>query len=976
MELCSFEGFGSLWFQDGGGSCARTALDIAAVDGDVRSEAKQLLSSWLQHEDEVAVIERRATGKSEWPEGNVPGLHHAKSRRPPPAPGGATSSTNTAGSCTPTRSSSRRASPSPSPRRSQSEVFTAVESRLRSLQRSASGDGSDGGPSQEDVDVALGLLAARRASVGNMSAPGTPTCARGVKRPDTSCTDRKEGGCAPRRAPNPALDPLLRMNARQQAIRSQRESRLREAAASGTGSGAVTANTSSQGSAGQPRAQSAEMRPQRQPRGRRLEALRPSTPTGIVTKSTSSTASGTAMQRPHGGELGLEDLSEPMLGVLPKPAAVHQAARSARESIPRTVPTAPLQRGGNVKEIQLACADITRQNKDLEEQVHVARDEIAREVQAYRELLTATQTRDRHATAMQTADEQLKKIQDQRAAVDNERRMAAVQRLGLALETARRRHELLAKRAVVSRMHEARGAIIAKARLAAAALRAAKLGRCARAWRSLTVAERVEREAAVHIEQRMREQRLAILSACHYEQRLCRRTWVGWRIFLRHARDERAQELLSDRARNFIEDQAELDREVHLQGKKQIKITPGAAVQSPNTSIGSEDRGASPLQGGVAGSRRSCTRALSQPRISSKGPAPSQAAAARRRSLPATTSPEGTQQHSPQHGTQPKCQRSSIAAKPATPSVGAAGADPIDLNNDLPGRRQEDEAGRTDQPVARPQVRRPRVVLEMEQRAEVRQRVREERRERYQQREEQRLAAEREAEEAQRLAQEQEKRQQLVERRERQRAEQFKKAERLVEQAQQRQKMRQAHEFWAQNRLADCWCALRQATIEAEELQLAAWFRYRQSLLFGTFIAWRRQQMRDAVAREASLHARLRLADLHARRCAFHTVLSVLRQLAKCEQEEAAAARHAVLQGAARRCVRSWHQVAAECSLQKRCIALRQYAKWLARQTLALWVLGAQQVRLDRDLELHKQALREKAFGWLREIDASSAKAC
>mmetsp|Transcript_90193 Transcript_90193/g.156302 ORF Transcript_90193/g.156302 Transcript_90193/m.156302 type:complete len:505 (-) Transcript_90193:207-1721(-) len=504
--------------------------------------------------------------------------------------------------------------------------------------------------------------------------------------------------------------------------------------------------------------------------------------------------------------------------------------------------------------------------------------------------------------------------------------------------------------------------MIAKAKLAAAAMRAAKLGRCARAWRSLAAAMRLEREAAMHMEQRMREQRLAILSVCHYEQRLWRRSLVAWQAFLRHVRDERVQELLNDRARQFIKEQAE--EEQRAPPMQQGTGNPEAAKQQ------SPQPAPPPRQPSPAAARSP---------MAPQQQLPQQAAAAKRQSPLAARSPEQPPQpvvqprqasaaRRAEEGQQPPQQAAPRRRRDSPP---AATASPESAEHQL----IELSSGEADQPTPQPQLRRPRVVLEMERRAEVHQRMREERRERHLLREEQRLAAVREAEEAQRLAQEQEKRQQLLERRERQRSEQLRKAERLVEQAQQRQKMRQAHEFWVQNRLADCWCALRQATIEAEELQLAAWFRYRRSLLLGTLMAWKGQQLRDAVAREASSQARIKLADSHARRWAFRTVLSVLRQLAKCELEESAAARNAVLLGRARHCVQRWHQVAADSSFQKGCMALRQYAKWLMRQTLACWVLGAQQSRLDRDLELHKQALREKVFGWLREIDSSSAVA-
>lgn len=276
-----------------------------------------------------------------------------------------------------------------------------------------------------------------------------------------------------------------------------------------------------------------------------------------------------------------------------------------------------------------------------------------------------------------------------------------------------------------------------------------------------------------------------------------------------------------------------------------------------------------------------------------------------------------------------------------------------------------------DSSTRRPEVRRSKVVVEMEQRAEERQRVWEERRQWHRQKEEQKLADERAADDARRLQEEEEKRQQIHEQRERKRAEQRRHAEKLVAAAQQRKHVREAYEFWMRNRLVDVWCAFRQLVIESDEMQLTAWCCYRQALQRTMFSAWRQQQLHDRGAREACYIARARQADWHCRRHAFRTLVAFFRLFVQRNEWQVVTARNLLAQSRAKRGVGRWKVYAANSSFEKRNLAMRQYSKGLVRCAIKWWLAGARQSRLDAELEFHKQALHKKVSGWLQEIDVS-----
>jgi len=266
------------------------------------------------------------------------------------------------------------------------------------------------------------------------------------------------------------------------------------------------------------------------------------------------------------------------------------------------------------------------------------------------------------------------------------------------------------------------------------------------------------------------------------------------------------------------------------------------------------------------------------------------------------------------------------------------------------------------------------MVVEMERRAEERQRIREERRLWHKQKEEERLAEEQAAEDARRLEEEEEKRRQVQEYKERKRVEQRKHAERLVAVAQQRQRTRQAQEFWRRNRLIDVWCGLRQAVIEADEMQLAAWCCYRDALQRASFSLWKHETIRSRCAQDACCLARARQAEWYFRRHTFRTLIRYLRLLCQRREWQVVTARQSLLQACARSRVGRWKEVATRSVFEKKCRAVRQYGKGLLRCAIKWWQAGVRQTRLDAELLSHKQELHKKVSGWLKEIDVSAPR--
>jgi len=656
------------------------------------------------------------------------------------------------------------------------------------------------------------------------------------------------------------------------------------------------------------------------------------------------------------------------------------------------------------EDLEAACVEVARENVQLAHQASTARDEVERQARAYRQLMDASHARERHVSAIQQADEQLRHLHGQQSLVDCERRSAATQRIVFALDAVRRRFETLSKRGVICRLQGACAALRAKARLAVSALRAAMLGRLVRAWHAIVVAERLDRDAAVHLEQRMRQQRLIVLATAHWDQRRSRRIWFAWRAFMRHARNERMEELVRVRACQFMSEETEL----------QSTNTDEAAILSAREHVGSigdhvhiEEVSSSANPAGVherpGDSSPSNLHSISATPCSSNVPrrrrasaaAPLERQSAREASVASdgVTDNGGRSQMPKRSASQPAVTRSVRRPKLVIDMERrAAERQQRERQRDeerCQRQRQQEEqrssdvapvavpvatpapGGAESSPTRRPEARQSKLVLEMERRAEERRVVHEERRQWHKRREEQRLAEDRAVEEAKRLEEEEEKRHHLQEQRERKRAEQRKHAEQLVAVARQRQHMRQACELWMRNRLVDVWCALRQGVIESDEMLLVAWCCYRRSLQNGAFAAWRQQQLRDRGVREACCIARARSAEWQFRRHAFRTLVAFFRLLAQRSDWQVETAKTLLAQRHARRCVGRWSEVAAKSSFEKRCMALRHYAKGLSRCVIKLWLAGAQQVRLDAELECHKQALHKKVSGWLQEIDVS-----
>eukprot|EP00927_Polykrikos_kofoidii_P037484 TRINITY_DN31643_c0_g2_i1.p1 TRINITY_DN31643_c0_g2~~TRINITY_DN31643_c0_g2_i1.p1 ORF type:complete len:794 (+),score=155.71 TRINITY_DN31643_c0_g2_i1:27-2384(+) len=204
---------------------------------------------------------------------------------------------------------------------------------------------------------------------------------------------------------------------------------------------------------------------------------------------------------------------------------------------------------------RLAAARVEAEAVAAEEDARTLRirEEIEREAKAYRDLLTAERTRERKLTSANAAEEQLRRLQQQRSAANADRRKAAAGRLAFALEAVNRRIQTCAKRAVIMHLSEARSALLARIRMATALIHSNVLAACTRTWRSVATSERAEREAAAHLERRREEQRHVAAAAAFCEGRRARRGWFAWRLGTRLIREERAAEQLRERARQFAD---------------------------------------------------------------------------------------------------------------------------------------------------------------------------------------------------------------------------------------------------------------------------------------------------------------------------------------------------------------------------------------------------------------------------------------
>merc|ERR1712039_255820 len=181
---------------------------------------------------------------------------------------------------------------------------------------------------------------------------------------------------------------------------------------------------------------------------------------------------------------------------------------------------------------------------------------------------------------------------------------------------------------------------------------------------------------------------------------------------------------------------------------------------------------------------------------------------------------------------------------------------------------------------------------------------------------------------------------------------------------------RQAYGFWVLHRLVDVWCAMRQAAINAEELRIVGMRRYRRMLLRHCFCAWALHHQRIATANAACTRARARLATTYSRMLLYRLGLCVFSMLVELMQDDVDSARYSLERGTLKRCVMHWRNVTSEAQLRQKYLACHCHAKCLSASAFRCWFSGIQQVRLEQELEAHKNALREKVSCWLHELDS------
>jgi hypothetical protein len=688
----------------------------------------------------------------------------------------------------------------------------------------------------------------------------------------------------------------------------------------------------------------------------------------------------------------------------------------------------------NAEALQAACAEAVRENAMLAKQASTARGEVERQTRAYKELMAASKLRDRHKSAIQRADQQLKQIQGQQSKLHSDRRASAAGRMVVVLEGVCWRSQRLSKNAVISRLREKCAAIRAKDRLAVSTLRAAKTCRLVRAWRTLVVADRLERQAAAHLEQRMREQRQLALAAAHWDQRRARRIWFAWRWFQRRSRRERMEEMVRLRTEQFMQEevaQQAANESALEQNPEEASGSDAGADDCPTSGAPSAPASKGQIPGDIHYSpapsrlttptkapcqvRESSVEKLSSSAVAESRPSGLPLVPKRRISLgteatethaaPRTGSDAGASGSGDNEAKKLEEQRSTpkrcvdlrrpemlVKMERRAKERRQAREERLQRQRQREEQQQQQEQEQAAQSHASPvqnrrrsegdqvvegsavrhsEVRRSKAVIEMERRGLERQRVWQERQQWHKLKEEQRLAEKEAAEEARRVEEEEEKKRQIQERRDCKRAEQRKQAQKLVAIAQQREHARQATEFWMRNRLIDVWCALRQLVIESDEMQVAAWCCYRHSLQRAAFTSWKHALHQGRSAREACYIARARLAEWYSRRHAFRALMAFFRLLVQRREWQVATARKLLLQRRERTGVARWHSTAAEWAFEKRCLALRHYAIALSRRAFQWWLAGVRQSKLDAELEFHKEALHKKVSGWLQEIDIS-----
>lgn len=524
-----------------------------------------------------------------------------------------------------------------------------------------------------------------------------------------------------------------------------------------------------------------------------------------------------------------------------------------------------------------------------------------------------------------------------------ERRTAGIRRLVLTLDAIRRRRNYFSRHAALTSLRVNLTEVRAKEKLAISLVRMQFFSCVFPAWRMAASVERTERQTAIYIAHRLQKQRQWAIAESYCCKRQINRVWLSWRLFIHRAKEERASELVTECAYRFVENlRTEASgRQFHGEAGSDASV-PRSTLEAEPVICGISEAVVAttpPKTATVEGTERVDHEPYSQ-EVSSLPPV-TQKPACRSRA--------------------PSCSRSSsrcgskVLPRRIGPSIGAA-------------------CTAKQPPSQRTEVKRPKLVLDMERRANERRRVQEDRREANRQREEQRIAMEKEADEIRQRQVDDEQRQRLRERREQERAEQLRHAQRQLAVAVQRERMRQAYDFWILHRLVDVWCILRVAALQAAESQLQAFCYYRSSLLRKGFQMWHFQRCRGAVLRNTCRLARARLGCWQSRLWSFRTLVRWLVTMADFVHAEAASARNVVLNGTLRRTTSAWHIIVVEAASEKQIRSLRHYASRLLRYSLIWWKEGCKQTRLEADLEVHKRLLQEKVSGWLREFDQKGPK--
>jgi len=1009
--------------------------EVECVTDDVRSLARDLISSWVEHEDEAAEIRRRTLGHSAWPE--------SKRQRPVLTPRSCARRSLSAGGATPR---------------------LKVESHLRQLQKSAPEESGLG----DDVDITLRLIAERR------------------KVPSTGVAPQHPANRSTPSKPRVFVDvdnPLSRMEARQQSLRSRSEAR-RDGRASSCSVGLPASRIQSE------TASAAE------PRGAACGSER-NAPTRT---GTTESWRGTADSACAGMEPSLED-ADVRVNVVPatdgaQPSTCsagrgvageersrgdtrtetgevsHRRQRDPSECGGRTAVvngqgqvdvrgafSLCIQGGAKVAHtgypIVASKRLVSRERRPPATSLvepptpgvaHSRSGEVAEDRMTSLGPASGLQhERDTHALASREIQRkarqmevQVRQERERRVAID-EQRQRAVRRLLQALARVERRQQSVATRSVFLKLSSAVQEALAKVRLCIASRRVWVLGRCFAAWRAVSLAAHVERQASLHLEMRLHEQRMATLARTHRSRHMARRTWLQWLMYLRHIRKERAEAKVRETTRRFLDvcdkvdsaqsaqttvepvlfqitssghtrDDMSVHRKHNLRAESLSMETRGRCSQKADqrSTCSSRKRAQSEpsknsilvtgarlrAKGGGNTSQVSVV-ALEEPQAEMHPRCPTQGESTQntrsknhKHALPKSTAKSGTrppctrstdaQSNLPQR-TPPKPKHVLVCNTPSTSASGSSVNSSVvlspgegDPSVDFGPPHEQDAA--TPSEARRPP--RPKMVTDMERRAAERQRVREERREKNQRREEELLAHQRELEEAAQKAAEEKHREEVRERRDRELAEQQRRAEQLNRIEQHRQHMRDARGFWIFRRLVDVWCAFRRLTIEATHKQIQAYLFHATVQTRFTLAAWGRVAAHGRMLRQACDRALERQAERFFLKHAFDTILSSLKDMAALQVEEGIAGRRVLSRSCVSRCCASWLQIAALHASQKRDTALRQFNIWMKRRFFVLWRAGVAQSKTDVALENHKKLLQEKVSLWLQELDADPGQLC